>query len=55
MILSFRVSELHMLLGFAGRNKTGRKCELQARAIELLQLNSYPVILKIKNLYKSIQ
>ncbi|EEB14903.1 sumo ligase, putative, partial [Pediculus humanus corporis] len=55
MILSFRVSELHMLLGFAGRDKSGRKSELQNRAIELLQLGSYPVILKIKNLYKYMQ
>ncbi|KAK6623747.1 hypothetical protein RUM43_009600 [Polyplax serrata] len=55
MILSFRMSELHMLLGFAGRNKSGRKSELQNRAIELLKLGSYPVILKIRNLYKSIQ
>ncbi|KAL0281288.1 UNVERIFIED_CONTAM: hypothetical protein PYX00_002321 [Menopon gallinae] len=55
MILSFRVSELHMLLSFAGRSRSGRKSELQARAIELLQIGSYPVILKIKNLYKSIQ
>jgi len=55
MVLSFRVSELQMLLGFAGRNKSGRKTELQARAVELLRLRSTPVQMKIKDLYKSIQ
>ncbi|XP_060825864.1 E3 SUMO-protein ligase PIAS1 isoform X2 [Bombus pascuorum] len=55
MILSFRVSELQMLLGFAGRNKSGRKNELQARALELLRLRSHPIQLKIRELYKSIQ
>ncbi|GFG30941.1 hypothetical protein Cfor_04039 [Coptotermes formosanus] len=54
MVLSFRVSELQMLLGFAGRNKSGRKTELQARAVELLRLRSTPVQMKIKDLYKSI-
>ncbi|XP_003706512.1 E3 SUMO-protein ligase Su(var)2-10 isoform X2 [Megachile rotundata] len=55
MVLSFRVSELQMLLGFAGRNKSGRKNELQARALELLRLRSHPVQLKIRELYKTIQ
>ena len=55
MILGFRVSELQMLLGFAGRNKSGRKNELQMRAIELLQLKSDSIRLKIKDLYNSIQ
>nr|CAD7607924.1 unnamed protein product [Timema genevievae] len=55
MVLSFRVSELQMLLGFAGRNKSGRKTELQARAVELLRLRSTPVQMKIKELYKTIQ
>lgn len=55
MVLSFRVSELQMLLGFAGRNKSGRKNELQARALELLRLRSNPVQLKIRELYKTIQ
>ncbi|KAL6447964.1 hypothetical protein ACFW04_000188 [Cataglyphis niger] len=45
-----------MLLGFAGRNKSGRKNELQGRALELLRLRSYPAIrLKIRELYKTIQ
>ncbi|XP_018906959.1 E3 SUMO-protein ligase PIAS2 isoform X2 [Bemisia tabaci] len=55
MLMSFRVSELQMLLGYAGGNKTGRKTELQARAIELLKTRSTPVLLKIRELYKSIQ
>jgi len=55
MVLSFRVSELQILLGFAGRNKSGIKTELQARAVELLQLRSTPIQMKIKDLYKSIQ
>ncbi|XP_031831683.1 E3 SUMO-protein ligase Su(var)2-10 isoform X1 [Nomia melanderi] len=55
MVLSFRVSELQMLLGFAGRNKSGRKTELQTRALELLRLRSHPVQLKIRELYKTIQ
>ncbi|XP_011865800.1 PREDICTED: E3 SUMO-protein ligase PIAS1 isoform X3 [Vollenhovia emeryi] len=56
MVLSFRVSELQMLLGFAGRNKSGRKNELQARALELMRLRSHPAIrLKIRELYKTIQ
>lgn len=45
-----------MLLGFAGRNKSGRKNELQARALELLRLRSHPAVrLKIRELYKTIQ
>ncbi|XP_026287154.1 E3 SUMO-protein ligase PIAS4 isoform X2 [Frankliniella occidentalis] len=55
MLMSFRVSELQMLLGFAGRNKSGRKTELQARALELLRLRSEPVSMKIRELFKTIQ
>ncbi|XP_039291267.1 E3 SUMO-protein ligase PIAS3-like [Nilaparvata lugens] len=55
MVMTFRVSELQMLLGYAGRNKSGRKTELQARAVELLRLKSTPIQLKIKELYKTIQ
>ncbi|KAJ8673121.1 hypothetical protein QAD02_004383 [Eretmocerus hayati] len=55
MVLSFRVSELQTLLGFAGRNKSGRKNELQTRALELLRLRSHPVQVKIRELYKAIQ
>ncbi|PSN48392.1 E3 SUMO-protein ligase PIAS1 [Blattella germanica] len=55
MVLSFRVPELQKLLGFAGRNKSGRKTELQARAVELLRLRSTPVQMMIKELYQSIK
>lgn len=43
MLFSFRVSELQMLLGYAGRNKTGRKTELQQRAVELLRVRTHPI------------
>lgn len=49
------MSELQMLLGFAGRNKSGRKTELQARALDLLRLGSEPVYMKIRELFKTIQ
>ncbi|XP_022913975.1 E3 SUMO-protein ligase PIAS2 isoform X2 [Onthophagus taurus] len=56
MLLAFRVSELQMLLGYAGRNKSGRKTELQQRAQELLRTRSVPYIhQKIRELYKTIQ
>nr|XP_009861715.1 protein inhibitor of activated STAT isoform X2 [Ciona intestinalis] len=37
MVLSFRVSELQVLLGHAGRNKSGRKHELMSRALQLIR------------------
>ncbi|XP_061872127.1 E3 SUMO-protein ligase PIAS3 isoform X2 [Colius striatus] len=53
MILSFRVSELQVLLGFAGRNKSGRKHELLARALQLLRAGCSPAVhMKIKELYR---
>merc|ERR1712060_1022663 len=55
MILTFRVSELQMLLGFAGRNQSGKKTELQDRALELLKLNSTPVQKRIRELFQSSQ
>ncbi|BFZ01890.1 hypothetical protein BsWGS_04929 [Bradybaena similaris] len=55
MVLSFRVSELHVLLGFAGRNKSGRKQELTQRALALVQKGcSVPVQIKIRDLYRQI-
>ncbi|GFY38878.1 hypothetical protein TNIN_348511 [Trichonephila inaurata madagascariensis] len=51
MILNFRVSDLQVLLGFAGRNKTGKKQELQARAIDLLKIKSTAVVMKINELH----
>ena len=51
--MSFRVSELQVLLGYAGRNKSGRKHELQARALNLLKNGcATPVQIKIKDLYR---
>jgi len=55
MISSFRVSELQMLLGFAGRNKYGKKEELLTRALELVKIRSTPLQAKIRELYKSSQ
>ncbi|CAG9839813.1 unnamed protein product [Diabrotica balteata] len=55
MLATFRVSELQMLLGFAGRNKSGRKTELQQRALDLLKVRSHPIHQKIRDLYKTIQ
>ncbi|XP_066510526.1 E3 SUMO-protein ligase PIAS2-like isoform X2 [Hoplias malabaricus] len=52
MVSSFRVSELQVLLGFAGRNKSGRKHELLLRALHLLKSDCSPAVqIKIKELY----
>lgn len=51
MVMNFRVSDLQLLLGFAGRNKTGKKQELQARALDLTKLRSPAVEMKIKELH----
>ena len=55
MILTFRVTDLQMLLGFAGRNKKGKKHELQARALALVKIRSTPMQAKIRELYKASQ
>ena len=55
MVMNFRVSELTMLLSFAGRSRSGRKTELQMRALELIKLRSSPINAKIRELYRSIQ
>ncbi|XP_069734707.1 E3 SUMO-protein ligase PIAS3 isoform X2 [Phaenicophaeus curvirostris] len=53
MVMSFRVSELQVLLGFAGRNKSGRKHELLTRALQLLKSGCSPAVqMKIKELYR---
>ncbi|NXX43916.1 PIAS2 ligase, partial [Tricholaema leucomelas] len=53
MISSFRVSELQVLLGFAGRNKSGRKHELLMRALHLLKSGCSPAVqIKIRELYR---
>ncbi|XP_038025356.1 E3 SUMO-protein ligase PIAS2 isoform X7 [Anas platyrhynchos] len=53
MVSSFRVSELQVLLGFAGRNKSGRKHDLLMRALHLLKSGcSSAVQIKIQELYR---
>ncbi|KAL8606902.1 hypothetical protein ACOMHN_048698 [Nucella lapillus] len=56
MVMSFRVSELQVLLGYAGRNKGGRKQELLQRALLLVQKGgcSTSVQIKIRELYRQI-
>ncbi|XP_043576819.1 E3 SUMO-protein ligase PIAS4-like isoform X3 [Chiloscyllium plagiosum] len=52
MILGFRVSELQVLLGFAGRNKSGLKHELVSRALQLVRNNcSSEILKKIQDLH----
>jgi len=55
MILTFKVSELQALLGFAGKNRNGKKNELQARALELATLQSQPMKSKIQELFLAAQ
>ena len=53
MVMSLRVSELQVLLGYAGRNKHGRKHELLTKALHLLKAGCSPAVqLKIKELYR---
>lgn len=53
MLMSFRVSELQILLGFGGRSKSGRKHELMGRALQLLKCErNYQIRSKIKELYR---
>ncbi|XP_053560473.1 E3 SUMO-protein ligase PIAS3 isoform X2 [Bombina bombina] len=53
MVMSFRVSELQVLLGFARRNKSGRKHEILNKALHLLKNGCSPAIqMKIKELYR---
>ena len=44
-----------IFLGFAGRNKQGKKNELQSRALDLVKIRSTPLQSKIRELYKSSQ
>lgn len=55
MIKCFRVHELQTLLSFAGRSKSGRKQELQDRALMLLKLQSEKLSYKIRHLYNLMQ
>ncbi|KAM4052150.1 E3 SUMO-protein ligase PIAS4 isoform 2-T2 [Anomaloglossus baeobatrachus] len=54
MVMSFRVSDLQMLLGYVGRSKSGLKHELVTRALQLVQFDCSPeVFKKIKELYET--
>lgn len=60
MINSFRCSDLVSLLGSVGRNRSGRKQELQVRALQILKdpdpdINLDGFKRKIKELYKAAQ
>lgn len=51
--MSLRVSELQVLLGYAGRNKHGRKHELLTKALHLLKGGCSPAVhMKVKELYR---
>ncbi|XP_005431237.1 E3 SUMO-protein ligase PIAS2-like isoform X1 [Geospiza fortis] len=53
MVSSFCVSELQVLLGFAGRNKSGQKHDLLMRALHLLKSGCSPAVqIKIQELYR---
>ncbi|NXT09287.1 PIAS2 ligase, partial [Prunella fulvescens] len=53
MVSSFCVSELQVLLGFAGCNKSGRKHDLLMRALHLLKSGCSPAVqIKIRELYR---
>ena len=53
MVLSFRVSELQVLLGLANLSKCGRKMELMERALVLVERGlSMPLQLKVRELYR---
>uniref|UniRef100_A0A2D4FW78 SAP domain-containing protein n=4 Tax=Micrurus TaxID=8634 RepID=A0A2D4FW78_MICCO len=54
MVMSFRVSDLQMLLGFVGRSKSGLKHELVTRALQLVQFDCSPELFKkIKEIYET--
>lgn len=54
MVMSFRVSDLQMLLGFVGRSKSGLKHELVTRALQLVQFDCSPELFKkIRELYET--
>ncbi|XP_078730849.1 E3 SUMO-protein ligase PIAS2-like isoform X2 [Lampetra fluviatilis] len=55
MVMSFRVSELQVLLGYIGRSRTGRKHELMTTALQVLKSGcSAAVQIKIRELYQVI-
>jgi len=50
LVSNFRVSELHQLLHFATRSKRGRKSELLARALSLVDDGNPAIAFKIHQL-----
>ncbi|XP_071261271.1 E3 SUMO-protein ligase PIAS1-like [Salvelinus alpinus] len=53
MVMSLRVSELQVLLGYAGRNKHGRKHQLLTKSLHLLKAGCSPAVqMKVKELYR---
>lgn len=53
MIMTFRVSELQLLLGLTSQSRYGRKTELLQRALALVENGvSLPIQLKIRELYQ---
>lgn len=53
MVSSFRVSELQLLLQYAGRCKAGKKYEMMNRAIALVERGcSTPIQIKIRELHR---
>ena len=50
LVSAFRMSELQSLLMFAGKSKAGKKTELQARAAQLVKLNTSDINIKIQEL-----
>lgn len=51
MIQQFRITELQVLLGYVGKQKSGKKSELMDRALLLLRNPTYNIMAKIKELY----
>ena len=54
LVSAFRMSELQALLAFAGKSKAGKKSELQARAMKLVNKNLSDVNMKIQELSNSM-
>ena len=53
MVMTFRVSELQLLLGLTSQSRCGRKTELMERALALVDRGvSVPVQQKIRELYQ---
>lgn len=52
MVRSFRVSDLQSLLIYAGRNKNGKKTDLQVRALDLVKLRSAAIDMKIREIHQ---